>query len=147
MYVGLAFCRETTREARRRQGAAIKRHTQSLHNLFVQSFYKIKEHGTERSSPWVSTTTRRRCADRRRVARFGERGAAKGVAAAAAIRRARRGRDAEGIHVAARTGIVTAARGRRRRTSVAQINMGWEGAGRVRVRCDIPSSKRWRCAS
>jgi hypothetical protein len=41
--------RETTREARRRQGAAIKRHTQLLHSLLVQLFYKIKEHGTSRS--------------------------------------------------------------------------------------------------
>jgi hypothetical protein len=49
MHVGLAFCRETTDEARRRQGAAIKRHTQLLHSLLVQLFYKIKEHGTTRS--------------------------------------------------------------------------------------------------
>ena len=102
MHVGLAFCRETTREARRRQGAAIKRHTQLLHSLLVQLFYKIKEHGTAGSSPRVSTTTRRRCADRRCEARSGERDTAKGVAAAAlALHRTRRGRDAEGIHVAA----------------------------------------------
>jgi hypothetical protein len=43
------------------------------------------------------TTTRRRCADQRREARSGERDAAEGVAAAA-ICRAHRGRDVEGIH-------------------------------------------------
>jgi hypothetical protein len=93
--------------------AAIKRHTQSLHNLFVQSFYKIKEHGIARSSPRVSTTTRRRCADRQREARLGERDAAKGVAAAAAVafRRARRGRDTARTHVATRTGVTAAMRG------------------------------------
>jgi hypothetical protein len=93
--------------------AAIKRHTQSLHNLFVQSFYKIKEHGTARSSPRVSTTMRRRCADRRLEARLSERDAAKGVAAAAAVafRRARRGRDTARTHVAARTGVAAATRG------------------------------------
>jgi hypothetical protein len=43
---------------------------------------------------------RRGCVDRRRVARPGERDAAEGIAAAAAValRRARRGRDIEGIH-------------------------------------------------
>jgi hypothetical protein len=49
MYVGLAFCRETKREAQRRQGAAIKRHTQLLHSLLVQLFHKINEHKTARS--------------------------------------------------------------------------------------------------
>jgi hypothetical protein len=39
--------------------ATIKRYTQALHNLFVQSFYKFKEHGTARSSPRVSTTAHR----------------------------------------------------------------------------------------
>jgi hypothetical protein len=97
------------------KGAAIRRHTQLLHSLFVQLFYKIKEHGTAGSSTWVSTTTSRRCADRRREARSGERDTAKGVAAAAlALHRTRRGRDAEVINVAARTGVVAATRGRRR---------------------------------
>jgi hypothetical protein len=72
--------------------AAIKQHTQSLHNLFVQSFYKFKEHGTARSSPRVSTTTRRRCVDRRHEARSGERDATKGVAAAVRGRRLLTGR-------------------------------------------------------
>jgi hypothetical protein len=48
-------------------------------------------------SPWVLTMTQKRCTERRREARLSERVAAKGVAAAA-IRRAHRGRDAEGIH-------------------------------------------------
>jgi hypothetical protein len=39
--------------------AAIKRHTQSILNLSVPSFYKFKEHGTARSSPWVSTMAHR----------------------------------------------------------------------------------------
>ena len=73
---------ETTREARRRQGAAIKRHTQLFHGLLVQLFHIINEHKTSRSSPRVLTTTRRRCADRRCEARSGDRDAAKGVAAA-----------------------------------------------------------------
>jgi hypothetical protein len=46
--------------------AAIKRHTQSLHNLFVQSFYKFKEHGTVRSSPRVFWHRGWGCVDRRR---------------------------------------------------------------------------------
>jgi hypothetical protein len=93
--------------------AAIKRHIQSIDNLFVPSFYKFKEHGTARSSPRVSTTTRRRCADRRREARSGEHDAAKGVAAAtccgitSSMPRARR----KEIHVATRTGVAAAARG------------------------------------
>jgi hypothetical protein len=73
---------ETTREARRRQGAAIKRHTQLFHGLLVQLFHIINEHKTSRSSPRVLTTTRRRCADRRCEARSGDRDAAKGVTAA-----------------------------------------------------------------
>jgi hypothetical protein len=102
MHVSLAFFRETTHEARRRQGAAIKRHTQSFHGLLVQLFYKIKEHGTTRSSPRVSTMMRRGCADRRRVARPGEHDAAEGVAAAAccgitsSTPRARRGGNPRG---------------------------------------------------
>jgi hypothetical protein len=59
VHVGLAFCRETTREARQRQGAAIKRHTQLLKSLLVQLFHKINEHETAKSSPWVSTTAHR----------------------------------------------------------------------------------------
>jgi hypothetical protein len=74
--------------------AAIKRHTQSFHSLLVQSFYKFKEHGTARSSPRVSTMTRRLCADRRREARSDERDAAKGVAAAAARARTQTGEGA-----------------------------------------------------
>jgi hypothetical protein len=73
---------ETTREAQQRQGAAIRRHTQLFHGLLVQLFHKINEHKTSRSSPRVSTTTRRRCTDRRCEARSGDRDAAKGVAAA-----------------------------------------------------------------
>jgi hypothetical protein len=49
VHVGLAFCRETTREARQRQGAAIKRHTQLLKSLLVQLFHKINEHRSARS--------------------------------------------------------------------------------------------------
>jgi hypothetical protein len=90
--------------------AAIKRHTQSLHNLFVQTFYKFKEHRTARSSPRVSTTAHRGCTDRRRAACPGEHDAAKGVAAAA-FRRARRGRDAEGM---SRLLLWTGAAGQRR---------------------------------
>jgi hypothetical protein len=73
-----------TREARRRQGTAIKRHTQLLHSLLVQSFYKIKEHGIAGSSPRIDGIVTGTGADRRRVVRSGERDAAEGVAAAAA---------------------------------------------------------------
>jgi hypothetical protein len=63
------------------------------------------------------------------VARSVARGAAEGVAAAA-IRRARRGRDAEGIHVAARTAVVAAARGRRRTARLGAREQRWEQRAR-----------------
>jgi hypothetical protein len=54
-----------------------------IHNLLVWLFYRTRETRDNRVSPWVSTTARRDCADRRRVARPGECDAAEGVAAAA----------------------------------------------------------------
>ena len=64
------------------------------------------------------------------MARSGERDTVEGVAAAAAIHRVRRGHEADGIHVAARTAVVAAARGRRHTARLGAGEQRWEQRAR-----------------
>jgi hypothetical protein len=82
-------------------------------------------------SPRVSTTARRRCANRVNAS---DTDGISWLLLAAPFRRARQGRDAEGTHVAAWTGVAAAARGRRW-SSLRLLFGGEDGEEKEQRRC------------